>query len=110
MNKIIEFETEDGKGAIAVEVEGSGRGGGMVRASTAGETLERSVVKFENALGPIQRVADLVITKIRQIAESPSEVAVEFGLKFSAEAGVVISKASAEANFKISVKWTSKEK
>ncbi len=33
------------------------------------------------------------------------EVAVEFGVKMSAETGAIIAKASGEANFKINLMW-----
>jgi hypothetical protein len=40
------------------------------------------------------------------LATPPDTVKIEFGVKLTAEAGVVIAKAATEANFKLSLEWS----
>ncbi len=42
---------------------------------------------------------------VRHAAKQPEEIAVEFGVRLSAEAGIILTSTSGEANLKISVKW-----
>lgn len=110
----MKFPTDDGD-FVYVEMDEAPEiteiaGGMKVRVSTKAEEVADKKIyevatKFEKALGPIKRIADSVVAQIRQIANSPSEVAVEFGLKFNAEAGIVLSKVSTEANITISLVW-----
>ncbi|TAL03300.1 MAG: hypothetical protein EPO08_04470 [Rhodospirillaceae bacterium] len=39
-------------------------------------------------------------------AKKPSEIAIEFGVDVKAEAGIILTKGSLGANFKVSLKWT----
>ncbi len=115
MKKIIKFPTDEQDEFIYVEVEDMPRlgetGDGLVAvgAEEEDEGVKKATSKFEKALGPIKSIADSVINKIRQISDSPSEIVVEVGLKFNAEAGIVISKASTEANLKITMSWKKNE-
>jgi hypothetical protein len=47
-----------------------------------------------------------VVGHVRDLATPPDKVQLEFGVKLTAEAGVVIAKAATEANFKLSLEWT----
>ncbi|MGH2593215.1 MAG: CU044_2847 family protein [Anaerolineae bacterium] len=40
--------------------------------------------------------------------DAPDEVGVEFGIKLNAEAGAFVALAGAEANYKVTLKWTKK--
>ena len=46
-----------------------------------------------------------IMTQIREAAERPDEVEVEFGVKLSADSNVIIARAGGEANFRIALKW-----
>jgi hypothetical protein len=73
------------------------RGGALVREGA--ETLQEALERLRPAL-------DALVSGVRGAARAPSEVTVGFGIKLSAEAGVVISKAATEANFTVTAKWT----
>jgi hypothetical protein len=45
---------------------------------------------------------------LRELADSPDEAAVEFGVKLSTNAGVVFASAAAETNFVFKLTWKSK--
>ena len=47
-----------------------------------------------------------VVTRLREAADWPDEVTVEFSIKLSADSNVIIARAAGEANFKISMSWS----
>jgi alkanesulfonate monooxygenase SsuD/methylene tetrahydromethanopterin reductase-like flavin-dependent oxidoreductase (luciferase family) len=105
MKHLIEFPLEDG-GAAIIEVD---EPEGVRRAARTGEVVETASQKFEEALGKIKPAIKAVITKLREIGESPDEVGIEFGIKLGAKAGAFIASADAEANFKVTLAWKRKE-
>ncbi len=105
MNRIIEFPL-DGGGTFLVEVDELQQEGGLQRAGVAGEVIERAQQTFQNALERIKPAAAAIIAKIRELPDTPDELTVEFGIRLSAAAGVVLTKAAAEGNYKIILKWT----
>ncbi|MEV6297210.1 CU044_2847 family protein [Streptomyces sp. NPDC051896] len=76
-----------------------GRGpGGLARSSA--ETLQE-------ALDHIRPALDTMASSVRQMVHRPDKVSVEFGIKLAAEAGVVVAKATSEANFTVTLEWSS---
>lgn len=74
-----------------------GRGpGGLARSSA--ETLQE-------ALDHIRPALDTMAGSVRQMVHRPDKVSVEFGIKLAAEAGVVVAKATSEANFTLTLEW-----
>src|SRR4051794_734671 len=61
---------------------------------------------FEDALSKIKTAAGELVSAIRDMAERPDSFEIQFGVKFNASAGVVIAKASTEANFTIKLGWS----
>ena len=110
--KIIKFETEDGD-IIYVEAEEIQFGRddyneGLAVAGSKdeeGSSIKNATSKFEKALEPIRKISNHLVQNIKDIDITPDEVSVELGLKFNAEAGIIISKASTEANIKINLTW-----
>lgn len=108
MKQLIEYALDDGD-SILVEVNddethgGTLRGGAPKIALKALETLEASLDKVKPA-------AAAIISKLRDLKDSPEQVAVEFGIKLSAAAGVVLASSGAEANFKVTLSWKKEEK
>ena len=106
MKRLVEFPSESGD-VIVVEAEDSDLAGGTTRrglSSTA--VVERAQTSFEDALEKAQPIATGLIGRLRNIADSPDEVQVEFGLTLSAQAGaVLVAGASAGANYKVTLKW-----
>lgn len=104
MNRVIEFPLEGG-GTFLVEVDQPQPEGGLQRAGAAGEVVERAEQTFQTALEKIKPAAAAIIAKIRQLGDTPDELTVEFGIRLSAQVGVVLTKAAAEGNYKITLKW-----
>lgn len=102
MKQLIEFPLASG-GFIVIEVDEAE--GGIVRATRPGEIVAKATETFENTLEKIKPAASAIIAKLRGLCDPPDEMEVEFGLKLSAEAGVVVAAAGAEANYKVTLKW-----
>jgi hypothetical protein len=105
MKRLIEFPLQEG-GAIMVEVDSSpAPTGKTVRGPTATEVVEKARQSFETSLERIKPVAAAIIAKLRELSDQPEQVSVEFGIKLSAEAGVVLASTGVEANFKVTLMW-----
>jgi hypothetical protein len=106
---VVEVEL-DGGGSVFVEVPDDEPSSGMV--GGAGRILDtahpvRGVTEtLQEALGRIRPALEAVVGQVRGLASPPDRVSIEFGIKVTAEAGVVIAKAATEANFTVSAEWT----
>ncbi|MFE9919134.1 CU044_2847 family protein [Micromonospora sp. NPDC005553] len=65
--------------------------------------VSRATQTFQDALDPIIRMATGVTDKLRE--SNPGEISVAFGVKFTAESGIVLSKIASEANLTVTVQW-----
>ena len=69
------------------------------------------IIKVEGAIDTaVERslmLAEQFAPSIRQAADGirPDSASIQFGLKFGGEGGVVLAKASAEANLSVSLTW-----
>ena len=102
MSPIVEVPLAEG-GSILVEVdEAAGgpvvRGGGAVSPPSLAEPLEQVLA----GLGPATRA---LLTQVRALADSPHTIEVEFAVKLTADARIVIARAGGEANFRIAMTW-----
>lgn len=86
MERLIEFPLEDG-GLLMVEVYKPAPGRGVVRAGHIVAAAEKAGQTFETALEKIKPAAAAIINHLRNLSETPEDILVEFGLKFSEEAG-----------------------
>jgi inner membrane protein involved in colicin E2 resistance len=103
VTQLVQVSLDNGQ-SIFVEVadatpviEQVGRGHDIAQA--AAQTLE-------DALSRVRPAIEGVVRQIRQGIYPPQRVTVDFGIKITAEAGVVIAKAATEANFTVSAEWT----
>ena len=100
----------DGGGTIVVEVDGSSDWTSGDRPTTrglsGGALIEQTETSFGEALARIQPAAAELLTSFRSAADPPDEVEVEFGIQMSADLGAFIAKASAGANFKVTLHWS----
>jgi hypothetical protein len=108
MKKLIEFPLEDG-GTILVQVDEPVPEGSVVKAARSDEITRKASQTFEKALDRIKPAATTLITKLRDLADPPDEIEVEFGLMLSADAGAFIAYAGAEANYTIKLTWKREE-
>jgi len=105
MKRLIEFPLQNGSSMI-VEVDAPEPPGGIVRAARPGEVTDKAKETFEEALDKIKPAAQSIINKLRELHDAPDEIGVAFGIKLSAEAGAFIASAGVEANYAVTLKWT----
>jgi Trypsin-co-occurring domain 1 len=102
MSRLVEVPLAAG-GSITVEVEDGQR---VMRGGDRGADLvERGGRTLEESLGSIAPALQEVLGKLRGVSSELSQIEVELGLKLTAEAGMVVAKAGAEANFRVLVRW-----
>jgi hypothetical protein len=104
MSQLAKFPLKNG-GFLAVEVDAAEASGRMMRGSTPAEVLVTASNTFEAALENVRAAAEGILNELRSLAHPPDDVAVEFGVKMSAESGAIIAKLTGEANFKINLTW-----
>jgi hypothetical protein len=98
----VEFELEDGQ---TVVVEAEGEGSGVQRVGRDGEApTEKAQSRFMNAIARVKPAAEVVLNAFQEM-NTPDEIGLEFGIKFSAKAGAILASADSEATFKVSLKW-----
>lgn len=102
MRALVEVPLEDG-GTVLVEVEE--RESGIVRSARPGEVVATAAESLQASLDRIRVVAQAVVGKLRDLADGPEEITVEFGIAWSAQAGVIVAHAAGEANFKVTLRW-----
>jgi hypothetical protein len=68
-------------------------------ADSATETFDGAMVRLRGAAGNVVR-------RMRDMAEPPDEVTVQFAVKLATQAGVVIANTTAEANLSVTLKWS----
>jgi hypothetical protein len=66
---------------------------------------EKSQQAIDKAMTVIQNTAQKVNSAIKAIDGRPDHVEVEFGIKFDAEVGVILAKASMEASLNVTLTW-----
>lgn len=117
MTGIVVFESRHGQ--IAVEVDDSVARAAAGRADAGGftpkgampvatEVLAKAPKTFGDAMESLKAYAGALEDVVLSLDLTPSEVAVEIGLKLTGSAGFVIAKAGAESEMKVSLKWEPK--
>jgi NTP-dependent ternary system trypsin peptidase co-occuring protein len=90
-------------GSVTIEVEDVGGGRTMRGGGDTAELIERSRQTLEESLGGISAALRDIVAELH--SAEVSAIDVELGLKLSGEAGFVVAKAGAEANFRVLVHW-----
>ncbi len=91
----------EGEAKIIVEVED--QRSGMQPASRAGDAMVKAKQSFEDTVSGIRPIASALFDAIQGLA--PEEAEIEFGIKVSVEAGVVLASAASEAHCVVKLKW-----
>ncbi|HEV3094702.1 MAG TPA: CU044_2847 family protein [Solirubrobacteraceae bacterium] len=107
MSRLVEVPLASG-GSITVEVDDADgartmRGGGGD--DRGAELVTRGGQTLEQSLGAIAPALHEVLDKLRSVSPELAGIEVELGLKLTGEAGMVVAKAGAEANFRVLVRW-----
>jgi hypothetical protein len=109
MSRLIEFPLEGpGKATILVEVDDAIPAKGQQRVSVGGVVAEQAGQAFDSALVGIKSVAGAIMAQLNEVAANANEISVEFGIKLTANAGIIVAGTSAEGNCKIAIKWSRK--
>ncbi len=115
--QLVEFPLEDGSTVVFETDEVATAGNGVQRVSrgrsTGGEDnnesgVSRAAQTFDQVSQRIRPAAQMVLDSLREM-NTPKEIQLEFGLKFSAKTGVIVASADSEVNFKVSVKWVNED-
>jgi hypothetical protein len=106
LKRLISFPLEAG-GNVLIETEAEA-GTAVTRGLRPSEVIETVGTSFEAALAVIGPLAVAVANKFRNFADAPEEVEVEFGLKFTGQAGAFIASVGTEAQFQIKMVWKGK--
>jgi len=95
--------------SIAVEAIDPARAAPVMR-GIGGTTLpERTARSFADAIAVLQPMASQLIETLKHVAAGTDGVQVKFGVKFTAEAGVVLAAAGSEASLEVQIKWSRPE-
>jgi inner membrane protein involved in colicin E2 resistance len=103
MSRFVEVPLASG-GSITVEVDDGG-GARTMRGGSGADLIERGGRTFEQSLADIAPALQEVLDKLRGVSTELSQIEVELGLKLTGEAGMVVARAGAEANFRVLVRW-----
>lgn len=104
MSVLVSVPVQSG-GTIVVEAPDELVPAGVVRASRPGEVVKEVGQTLEEALDKtLVPVGRAVVDRLDEIA--PDGVEISLGLKLSAEAGIVISKAAGEASLVVKLTWS----
>ena len=106
MAYLVEFPMADGQSVI-VEMDDEQAVGFTPAAVQPGEIAATAAASFESAVDRLLPAMQVISDRMRQL--TPAELTVAVGVKLTAEAGVIIAKASGEANFTVTLKWTGKD-
>lgn len=102
MKRLVTYPLQSG-GSITVEVDDAP--GVARRGLTPSDVAEKVTDSFESALEAVKPAILCIATTFRNFADAPEEVEVEFGLKFSGQAGAFIASAGTEAQFLMKMVW-----
>lgn len=105
MKQLVEFALAGGD-VILVEVDAPASARPQMRGLANPQAIvEKAKISFDQALDKLKPAASAIISKLRELAESPDEISVEFGIKLNAAAGAVIASAGVEANYTVRLLW-----
>jgi hypothetical protein len=107
MKKILEYDTESGE-KLLFEIDSfdkfeDSRMRNVSFRDKANSSAKNIKETFEKSINCIELVGESILQKIKKA--SPDKAEIEFGIKLSADANVIISSVSSEANFKIKMVW-----
>jgi hypothetical protein len=103
VNEFVEVPVSDG---VSLLVETVDIRPGTVPAGRLHDLAESATETFDSAMTRLRVAAGTVVRRMRDMAQPPDEVSVQFAVKLATQAGVVIANTSAEANLSVTLKWS----
>lgn len=104
MRELVQYTLDDGT-PIVVEIDEPQAERGLARAAARDGVVAESGKRFNEVTQIVRPAAEALISRVRDLADAPDEVGVEFGLKLTFQAGAVIASSAAEGNFRIVLGW-----
>ena len=104
MTRVVEVPLAEG-GSVFVEVDEPVEGP-VVRGRGRAAVLPPLEEPLEQVLAGIGPAARAVLSHLRALEDSPHEIEVEFAVKLTADARIVIARAGGEANFRVALRWS----
>ncbi|MGE0822248.1 MAG: CU044_2847 family protein [Candidatus Binatia bacterium] len=109
MKHVIEFMLDEGSIFIEADEAPEEKSGRVLRGRGQGDDGDGRTQRFVDAIAKIRPAAEIVLKAFQEM-NTPEEIGLEFGVKFNAKAGAILASVDNEATFKVSLKWTNKEK
>jgi Trypsin-co-occurring domain 1 len=100
--RLVEFDLDQG-GSVLVEVE---EGSGAVTRGRPADAVTKAGDNLEEVMGRLGPALRGIVSQLRASADWPDQVDVEFAVKLSTDANVIIARTGGEANFRIALRWT----
>ena len=100
----------NGKKSPVILVEFPRRPGVEQVSLVPADVIAKSEAALEKTAEAIRSLAQRVTSSLDTLEVRPKEIEVSFGLKFDAEAGVLVSKAGVEASVSVKLVWKSDDK
>jgi hypothetical protein len=89
---------------VGVEIEHVPEG--VVKVSRPGQVVARAAHSLGQMLAAIRPVADSFVEGFADMANTPDQIGLEFGLSLSVDAKLVVATSAAQANFKVTLNWS----
>lgn len=102
MKRLVTYPLEGG-GTVSVEVEDEPAV--ARRGLNPTDVSEKATSTFESTLASVKPAIMAIASTFRGLVDAPEEVEIEFGLKFTGQAGAIIASAETEAHFQMRMVW-----
>jgi hypothetical protein len=79
------------------------------RGIPSGRLVERTQQSLDEVLAHAQPAVTSLLRQVRGQQDAPDELEVEFGIQISLEVGAYIAAASSTANFRVTMRWRSRD-
>lgn len=95
----------DTSAPVGLTVRGIPDGALATRGAGAGRLIERTQQSLDEVLARARPAVSALLRQVREQADAPDELEVEFGVQVSLEVGAYIAAASSQANFRVTMRW-----
>ncbi len=108
MRRLVAYRLGDEEGqTVLVEVdeptqEASGEETAAFKSWREPEEAEQTL---DEALENVKPAADILLSKLGELAVRPDETMIAFGVKLTVKSGAVLASAGVEANFNVTLTW-----
>ena len=103
MRRLIEFTVPKGS-SLLVEVD-EPESAGPRPAGVGDAAIEKATMGIDQAISKVRPLAESLLSELQALVPKPDQVAVEFGIKLSASAGITVANTAVEGNCKITLSW-----